>query len=419
MNGFFTMVKANLKLLLRNKGYLVLLIFLPILSAGLLSVQSDSEVGMKDNSTYVVQNIADRAKGITSIENTKLLVKIYDNSNTEISDYLAQQLAGSGVFRIFRYNKDVVDLQSVKEESINNAGKSTIGVIVYIPENFEADVLAGKTGDLSILEVRNDGRISLLESDLNTDMSFIMNAAETTGYDSATLNMMLEDQKKNKLDKHVESIEVGNSVALSNQQNRQSTRIGYSVAALTIGFLFCGIFIADIIVKEKSNKVYERIFLSKASIPNYVLAKMSMILLTVIIQTGVLAAVMPLLVNTDFGIPYSSYLFLVFGLGLCVSSLSVVIGMLANNTMNATYAVFAIWIVSNIMAGLYFPIASAAKWWVEASMLIPQHWMILASEMLMAEKTGVYTMYALMVCGYLLLLMSCASVGVKLGKKNN
>jgi ABC-type multidrug transport system, permease component len=419
MNGFFTMVKTNLKLLLRNKGYLCLLIFLPILSAGLLSVQSDSEVGMKDNSSYFVQNIEDRAKGITSIENTKLMVKIYDNSNTEMSDYIAQELAGSGVFRIFRYNKEVVDLESVRAESINNAGKSTVSAVVYIPENFEAAVLAGETGDISILEIRNDGRISLLNSNINTYLSFIMNAAETTGYDSTALDTLFDELNASKLEKRIESIEVGNNLSLSNQQNKQSTRIGYSVAALTIGFLFCGIFIADIIVKEKNNKVYERIFLSKASILNYVLAKMSMILLTVIIQTAVLAAVMPLLVNTDFGIPYSSYLFFVFGLGLCVSSLSVVIGTLANNTMNATYAVFAIWIVSNIMAGLYFPIASAAQWWVKASMLIPQRWVIVASEMLMAGKNGVYTMFALIICGYLLILMSCTSVGVKVGKKNN
>ncbi|PKM48185.1 MAG: hypothetical protein CVV01_04800, partial [Firmicutes bacterium HGW-Firmicutes-6] len=92
MNGFFTMVKTNLKLLFRNKGYLCLVILLPILSAGLLSLQLDETVTMKDDTSYVVQNIEDRDDNITSIENTKLLVKIYDNSNTDLSDDLAQEL---------------------------------------------------------------------------------------------------------------------------------------------------------------------------------------------------------------------------------------------------------------------------------------------------------------------------------------
>lgn len=418
MNGFFIMVKTNLKLLFRNKGYLCLVIVLPILSAGLLSLQLDETVTMKDDTSYVVQNIEDRDDNITSIENTKLLVKIYDNSNTELSDDLAQELAGSGIFRIFRYNQEVVDLGAVKAASIDSAGKSNIGAVIYIPENFESNILSGGTGNLSIMEITDDGRNDLLASQVNTYVNFMMQAADSTSYDKTALTTMLGELKESRLSKQIEAVEVGNSLILTSQQNHQSTRIGYSIAALTMGFLFCGVFISDIIVKEKNNKVYNRIFLSKASILNYVLAKMAMILMTVAIQTGILALVTPIMVSTDFGIPFGSYLFLVFGLGLCISTLSVVIGTLVSNTMNATYAVFAIWIVSNIMAGLYFPITSAAQWWVKASLLIPQRWVIVASEMLMTGETGVYAMYGLIVGCYLLILMAGTSIGVMVGKKD-
>lgn len=419
MNGFFMMVKANLKLLLRNKGYLCLVVLLPMLSAGLLSLQLGDSVTMKDDTSYVVQNIDDRTQNITSIENTKLLVKIYDNSNSELSDYIVQELAGSGIFRVFRYNKEVVDLQSARAESIDSAGKSNIGAVVYIPEDFETNLLSGGTGNLSILEITSDGRNTLLNSNVNTYIDFMMQAAATTDYDKSALDTLLSELKASKLDKQIKSVEVGNNVTLTSLQNRQSTRIGYSIAALTMGFLFCGIFIADITVKERNNKVYNRIFMSKASILNYILVKMSMIVLTVAIQTGILALVIPILVNTDFGIPFSSYLFLVFGLGLCISTLSVVIGTMVSNTMNATYAVFGIWIVSNIMAGLYFPITSAAEWWLKASMLIPQRWVILASEMLMAGESGVYLMYALIVSCCLFVLIASASIGVLVAKREN
>ncbi len=418
MNGFVTMVKTNLKLLLRNKGYLALVLLLPILSAGLLSLQLGGEVSMKDDTSYVIQTIEDRADSITSIENTKLIVKLYDNSNTETSDYLAQELAGSGLFRVFRYNKEVVDLPTARQESIDGAGKSNIGAVVYIPQNFEADLLAGGTGNLSVLEITSDGRNVLLNSNVNTYINFIMAAAKTTDYDKTALETVLSELKESKLNKKIEAVEIGNSLTLTSQQNQQSTRIGYSIAVLTMGFLFCGVFIADIIVRERNNQVYNRIFLSKASILNYVLSKMAMILLTVGIQTTILAMATPLLVSTDFGITYPSYLFLVFGLGLCISTLSVVIGTLVGNTMNATYAVFAIWIVSNIMAGLYFPITSAAQWWVKASLLIPQRWVIVASEMLMTGETGVYTMFGLIVGCYLLILMAGTSIGVLVGKKD-
>lgn len=184
MNGFVTMVKTNLKLLLRNKGYLALVLLLPILSAGLLSLQLGGEVSMKDDTSYMVQTIEDRADSITSIENTKLMVKLYDNSNTETSDYLAQELAGSGLFRVFRYNQEVVDLPTARQESIDGAGKSNIGAVVYIPKDFEADLLAGGTGKLSLLEIKSDGRNALLNSNVNTYLNFIMKATETTGYDN-------------------------------------------------------------------------------------------------------------------------------------------------------------------------------------------------------------------------------------------
>jgi len=416
MSGLLTMMKMNLKLLLRNKGYLAFLIILPIVSVLMLNIKTGSGVD-GGNDTYEIHELSKQNESIFNVTNTKLNVKVYDCNDSELSNYIIEELAKAGSYRIYRYKGEAMNIQEARQESLNTTNHNVLGAVIYIPNDFETQILSGNKSNMIVFEATTDARITLLKSNLDSFVQSVSRYAEITGYNKASLKTLLNTSVENEMSKEIVGIEVGNTLQLTTQQQDQKSSIGYSLAFLTIGFLFSGVFIAATVVEERQNKVYNRIVLSKSSIINYGLVKLGLIFITVMIQTSILAIGIKLIVKTDYGIPFSSYIFLVLGLGLIFNTFSVVIGIITNNVLTSNYIAFLVWCLSDLLAGLYFPLDAAAGWWGKISMMMPQRWVLRASEMLMAGKSGVYSMYILVVVSYLIVISSVGFMAIKMRKK--
>jgi len=416
MSGLLTMMKMNLKLLLRNKGYLAFLIILPIVSVLMLNIKTGSGVD-GGNDTYEIHELSKQNESIFNVTNTKLNVKVYDCNDSELSNYVIEELAKAGSYRIYRYKSEAMNIEEARQEALSTTNHNVLGAVIYIPNNFETQILSGNGSDMIVFEATTDARITLLESNLDSFVQSVSRYAAITGYNKASLKTLLKTSVKNEMSKEIVGIEVGNTLQLTAQQQDQKSSIGYSLAFLTIGFLFSGVFIAATVVEERQNRVYNRILLSKSSIINYGLVKLGLIFITVIIQTGILAAGIKLIVKTDYGIPFSSYIFFVLGLGLIFNTFSVVIGIITNNVLTSNYIAFLVWCLSDLLAGLYFPLDAAAGWWGKISMMMPQRWVLRAAEMLMAGKSGVYSMYILVVVSYLIVISSVGFMAIKIRKK--
>ena len=416
MSGLLTMMKMNLKLLLRNKGYLAFLIILPIVSVLMLNIKTGSGVD-GGNDTYEIHELSKQNESIFNVTNTKLNVKVYDCNDSELSNYIIEELAKAGSYRIYRYKGEAMNIQEARQESLNTTNHNVLGAVIYIPNNFETQILSGNKSNMIVFEATTDARITLLKSNLDSFVQNVSRYAAITGYNKASLKTLLNTSVENEMGKEIVGIEVGNTLQLTTQQQDQKSSIGYSLAFLTIGFLFSGVFIAATVVEERQNRVYNRIVLSKSSIINYGLVKLGLIFITVMIQTSILAIGIKLIVKTDYGIPFSSYIFLVLGLGLIFNTFSVVIGIITNNVLTSNYIAFLVWCLSDLLAGLYFPLDAAAGWWGKISMMMPQRWVLRASEMLMAGKSGVYSMYILVVVSYLIVISSVGFMAIKMRKK--
>jgi len=416
MSGLLTMMKMNLKLLLRNKGYLAFLIILPIVSVLMLNIKTGSGVD-GGNDTYEIHELSKQNESIFNVTNTKLNVKVYDCNDSELSNYIIEELAKAGSYRIYRYKGEAMNIDEARQEALNTTNHNVLGAVIYIPNNFETQILSGNKGNMIVFEATTDARITLLKSNLDSFVQSVSRYAAITGYNKASLKTLLNTSVENEISKEIVGIEVGNTLQLTTQQQDQKSSIGYSLAFLTIGFLFSGVFIAATVVEERQNRVYNRIVLSKSSIINYGLVKLGLIFITVMIQTSILAIGIKLIVKTDYGIPFSSYIFLVLGLGLIFNTFSVVIGIITNNVLTSNYIAFLVWCLSDLLAGLYFPLDAAAGWWGKISMMMPQRWVLRASEMLMAGKSGVYSMYILVVVSYLIVISSVGFMAIKMRKK--
>lgn len=417
MNAFFTMIKINLKLLLRNKGYLCFLLLLPVLSVLLLNIRTFVNSNQEENNIIYDINKEDEMIDNYNLANEKLNIRIFDYSKSELSDYIIKELSKTGTYRIYRYEGAPVGIDKAREKAINAANHNVVGAVIYIPDTFEKQILNKEAADIVIFKVAKDGRITLLENNLKVYVKSICQYAAETDYKQGALNELLKTSEKNEMSKEVINLEFGNKQNLNAEQKSKSFCIGYSLSILTIAFLFGGIFIAGIIVDERQNRVYNRVIMSKTSLGKYGSAKLFMVLLTVLIQTGVMAIAIKLFGKSDFGIPYMSYIFLVFCLGLIFNLISVVTGVLTNNVISSCYIAFFIWCFSDLFAGLYFPLDTASKWWIRTCTLMPQRWVVKSAEMIMAGKSGVYSMFLFAVLGYLVIILSVGMIGIKMRRK--
>lgn len=411
----------NLKLLLRNKGYLAFLILLPVIAVLLLNINDSNKVNDDGNQAnpYIIHDLGSENELITDVVNAKLNVKVYDYCNSQLSDYILKELAGTGAYQIFRYSYQgkTADVKQVREKALNTSNHNVLGAVIYIPASFEREILSGGKSNLVVFEATKDERIKLMENSIDTYLQSLYQYASMAEGDKSSFMTIIKSSENNEFRKKIVNIEVGDNLNLTDSQQNSSKNIGYSLAFLTIGFMFSGVFIAATVIEERQNRVYNRFVLSKTSIGIYGLSKLTMVLLTALMQTGIIAIAIKILVKRSFGIPFLSYLFFVFCLGLIFNTLSLVIGVLVNNVITANYIAFIIWCYSALLAGLYFPLDAASKWWERASLLMPQRWVLKASEMLMAGKKGVYGMFILIVLSYLLLTACVGFLGIKMKRR--
>jgi ABC-2 type transport system permease protein len=154
--------------------------------------------------------------------------------------------------------------------------------------------------------------------------------------------------------------------------------------------------------------------MSQASQTDYILAKFLVCVMTVVTQTIIIGIGMTVIVRTDFGIGRMDYLLLVFLMGLIFCSMTMCIGMMGNNSMNANYIAFAIWCITCMVSGLCFPLDKASSILQKASNLMPQKWVIRVSEMLMHHSSMSYVTMFTVTAAYLLMIASVGLVGLRL-----
>ena len=81
--------------------------------------------------------------------------------------------------------------------------------------------------------------------------------------------------------------------------------------------------------------------------------------------------------------------------------------------MSSNYAVFAVWSISALLAGLYFPLDDTSAALKALSNLMPQRWFMKAAEMLFVGDKNVYSMVICITVAYLVVVMSIGSIGLK------
>jgi len=409
------LVKMSLKLLLRNKGFLFFLIVTPALSALVLSIKMEHTIYSDDSEKKAVLELKDhKEKAVYIGDTSSCIIKVYDASNSELSDFVLNQMAGTGMFSVCRADVSGMTADEIEESAKRDAFDDRAGMLLYLKEGFETAVLAGDWEQgLQLYIVSDDERQELFTEDLTELFSRIKQVQSVTGDDIPAMLEMLNDIQSNLPEKEVINLAGREEIVLTEQQINQRTQIGYAFAIITLGFLFCGVCVAHSVIEEQNNKVFTRVMLTKLKDRDYFISKFIVAFVISVMQTLVLEVCLSLIPGLDVGMSIASFLVIIFLLGLIFSTLSLLLGVVLGDIMSSNYAVFSIWSISALLSGLYFPLDDTTKALKTLSYLMPQKWFMDASELLIAGDKSAYSMVLCVTAAYLIVIISVGGVGLK------
>lgn len=412
------LVKMSLKLLLRNKGFLFFLIATSALSALILSVKMDHAVYSDNSDKEVILELKDyREKAVYVGDTSACIIKVYDASNSVLSEYVLNQMAATGMFSVCR--ADVSDLteEGVEKIAKKDAFDDRAGALLYLKKDFDEAVLAGKwEQSMKLYVVSEDERQKLFMTELTDLIARIKQVQSFAGDDITVMLEMLADIQDKLPEKKVVKLAGREEIALTEQQMNQRTQIGYAFAFITLGFLFCGVCVAHSVIEEQNNKVFTRVMLTKLSARDYFISKFVVAFMISVMQTLVLGVCLSFIRGLDVGMGIISFLVVIFLLGLIFGTLSLLLGVVLGDVMSSNYAVFAFWSISALLAGLYFPLDDTTKALKTLSYLMPQRWFMDASELLLVGDKGAYSMLLCVTAAYLIIIISVGGVGLKIKK---
>lgn len=411
-----SLVKISLKLLLRNKGFLFFLIVTPALSAFVLQVKMEHTMHVDGSAQKTVLELKDYTEKAVYLGDTSAcIIKVYDASNSELSDYVLNQMAAVGMFSVCRANVSGLTEEEIEAIAKKDAFDDRAGMLLYLKKDFDEAVLDGAwERSMKLYAVSEDERQELFRMELTDLLAGIKQVQGMVGDDIAAVLGMLTDFQDKLPEEKVVNLAGREGAVLTEQQVNQKAQIGYAFAFITLGFLFCGVCVAHSVIEEQNNKVFTRVMLTKINGRDYFMSKFMVAFVISVMQTLVLAVCLSLIRGLDIGMSIMSFLVVIFLLGLIFSTLSLLLGVVLGDVMSSNYAVFAIWSISALLAGLYFSLDDTTKAMKTLSYLMPQRWFMDASELLLTGDKSAWSMLLCVTAAYLIVIISVGGVGLKI-----
>ena len=424
------MIKSGLKLLFRAKAFWFFLLIVPFLSVLMLKIKMDSSMAYVSGFEQNVQELYGADEKVAYYGGKgEYLLKVYDASNSDLSNYLLDKAAKTGMILVLRaditdkVNNGVLNKDFIDDRLAYDGEEDRMGAVLVIAPDFDELVLSGNAKEaVTLYALSDDERTKAVESTLGLQLSRMESFKEYAAFGdeerSADENLieMLKKADENLPKKEIVSISGSGKEALTKAQTNQKTNIGYSFVFLTLAYIFCGIFVAYNAITEQKNGVVVRVDLSGTSQAKYFIAKFINVFITTLLVTAV-AVIYGFILGVDsdnIGMGRFEYYSLIFLMGLIFGSMSMLIGVLAGDIMSSTIAVFTLWCMSSMLSGMYFPLKYTTVGLKILSSAMPQKWFIDAVEMIFVKDNNVFVMVICVTVAYILAIVSIGALGLKM-----
>lgn len=402
-----TLVKTTLKLLFRNVAFWCFLLITPLISLLIMNLNHNYQVATNDNENYEIVELQEGEK-VSYYGTTSYAVKVYDACGSRLSNDLLNDLASVGMYKFCRVGFEGKTFEDYQECVKKDAYNDRMGAAIYIPEDFDERLYKGEKDTIMTSVISDDERTELFLDDMELTLGQMIAAG-----DAETFEKLRNDTPA----KEIVAVPEKGEIVLTTEQSNEKMEIGYAMAFLTMGFVFCGIFVAHTAITEQKNLVHTRIMLTGDRYGLYFVSKFVVSFIVSLMLTVIVAVGLVFVDIGGLGVSKPMLVLIVFLLGVVESALSLLLGIVSGEIMSSNFVAFTLWALSSCLSGLYFPLDDTTKLIKALSFLMPQKWFMSSVDMFYTQDNNVYFVLLCITVAYLILILSIGSVGLKLRKQ--
>ena len=195
------LIQITLKLLLRNKGFWLILVTVPAISMFMMSLKQDEDLAMfRSTMTPEVQELdsADQKVAYYGREG-EFVVKVLDASESELSQFFLDRLSRSGMVQVCRAKASEMTKEEADASLRKSGFEDRMGAGIYLAQDFDEAILSGQAAKaLTLYVLSDDERLELFQREVRDILTEVCDVAagvqDTAGGDLTELSRLTTEK---------------------------------------------------------------------------------------------------------------------------------------------------------------------------------------------------------------------------------
>lgn len=345
MRNLFLLALNTLKITFRKKSNIFVFLFLPVIIV-----------------TFVMSTY--------SITDSKLKVGLNNNaSGSVIAEDFTAALNGQDKFKV----------QQVKEEDINNLlTEGKVDCVITIPENFDASVYNASMSKIKITTIKGQEATAWVQNYVNYYVKSLMDLGKASGGDKSVFNKLYEGFKTKTLTVHT------NIVKDKSADNYKTVQ---SIGFLIMFMLYGATTTSGLIIKEKTEKTYFRIFSTPVNSRIYIGANVLANMCIMSVQSILVVLSSKYILKLNTGVPDLELIAILILFGFVSVTLGILLVAFSSTSRQAGTLATLIITPTCMLSGCWWPLEIMPDFMQKAANFLPQTWALEAVKELQNGKT--------------------------------
>ncbi|MBU3218232.1 ABC transporter permease [Clostridium estertheticum] len=273
--------------------------------------------------------------------------------------------------------QDKFKIQEINESDINNfVAEGKVDCVITIPSNFDEDVSNGTMGKIQITSIKGEDATAWVQNYVNYYVKSIIMIGKASGKDKSTFNKLYEGFKVQTLAVHKNIVK---------DESRDKLKTVQSIGFLIMLMLQGATTTSGLILKDKKEKTYFRIFTTPVSSRIYIGANILANMCIMVAQSVLVIFASKYILKLTTGVPDLQLLIILVLFGLVCVTLGILVVAFSTTTKQAGTMATLIIIPTCMLSGCFWPIDLMPNMQQIANFL-PQTWALEAIRQLQNGK---------------------------------
>ena len=280
-------------------------------------------------------------------------------------------------------DQDLYKVILVEEKDINSyVADGKVDCVVTIPKDFDESIYNNTIGKLDISAIKGIEATGFIQNYIDSYLNNLLQFSKAANGNKEGFDKLYAGFKNSEL-------KINTSLVKDKSKEKQA--VVQSIGFLIMFMLQASSTTSGLILKEKKERTYYRIFSTPVSSKIYIGANILANMVIVTVQSLLVIYASKHLFNLTTGVPDIQLLAILFVFGLVCVTLGILLVAFSNTTYQAGTLATLITIPTCMMSGCFWPVSLMPEFMQKISNFLPQTWALKAIEQLQSGKTFLET----------------------------